>query len=873
MSSSADLATAASSAASEDVAARAHVTAPHALDLSQAASPEVSENVAARTHVTEAQAPDLSQSANASAALMAEQEAVPEQGLASEARPDGVGAAGSAGAGSTGTASNASELAAPPDAQPHASTVEAAPMASPAASDVLAVPAASAEPVMMGLEEQGTAGIDGVASGAPALADAETSASRASNSDRAASSEPALDLALTATSQPLSTHEGASASEPSDSTLAAGSDAAPATARMSVRDEGADSSERAQVAIGDEAVSASAVTRGSEEAPSAPADAATSHGEPRDGVDTLEASAVDAVALDEAVAADMPPRMPHAEHTTAYGIALPADELGEEAESQREATRPSPEARSSDDALTAASAPMSEAVAFADEQSEADQLLQARTDADSPVSIPGAAMLPVAEDPSVTSRNESTGTRDSAEAGPAGANTVRAPVDASSEQVVIGHAGAESASNTVPHGVHDSEPVAMDLAIAEVESAVDAAMSPVSDSDEHAAPNLSHAEAEASVVPAAPVSTAHTHVEAAPHGDRAADEHSAAARLPEESASVAEGAPVAHAATARLSVVAESHADSALVESAARAHADTEPGPMSAIPEERSAPEAPHRSIPPAPRAPIELDDLPASSSETMELASTWEFVGWQGGESNGTIGHVPETTWADRAVDLDGPALSAVPTEPAATEMPLASAWDFIQQPWQPSAGPASEVVSSLLAAASASTDTPSVGPAVTAEQVLAALEGVGTQGTLGKVLLAYCAGRFRRAFLLGESFGLARVGHAWGPGSDSPAVSALKVDLEAPSLLTAAMAAGTGPSVFKAPDCSQDEAIFSALGGEASSHLLVATVRNRGRPVAFVIADHGAEPVDASALEELTRVIEKASEAYERLPAARGA
>ncbi|WNZ64946.1 general secretion pathway protein GspE [Myxococcus sp. MxC21-1] len=226
-------------------------------------------------------------------------------------------------------------------------------------------------------------------------------------------------------------------------------------------------------------------------------------------------------------------------------------------------------------------------------------------------------------------------------------------------------------------------------------------------------------------------------------------------------------------------------------------------------------PEFTTRPVAPMPRAPIELDDLSGASDEPMQLASTWEFVGWQGGDDTGPIGHVPETTWADRGVDLDGPALS-----PAATEVPLASAWDFIQQPWQPTAAEPSDVITTLLAAAaSAATEGPMGGPSVTAEHVLSALDVVNTQGVLGRVVLAYCAGRFQRAFLLGESLGLARVGHAWGPGSDSAAVAQLKVDLEAPSLLHTAMTSA-GASVFDAPACPQDEAIFAALGGEGASH-----------------------------------------------------
>ncbi|MBZ4415858.1 hypothetical protein [Myxococcus sp. RHSTA-1-4] len=378
---------------------------------------------------------------------------------------------------------------------------------------------------------------------------------------------------------------------------------------------------------------------------------------------------------------------------------------------------------------------------------------------------------------------------------------------------------------------------------------------------------LSDSRATAEAEPSSSEHPAATGAEGAPQPDTtpppsvvAASEDAVTARAAAEPGSTSESTAQDSAPAATLGADAASVSVAASpVQASAQ---ESEPTSDTATPE---APE-PEQA---APRAPIELDDLPASSGDTMELASTWEFVGWQGHEGNGTIGHTAETTWADRAVDLDGPAVAAVPAEPPASEVPLASAWDFIQQPWQPPAGP-SELVTSLLAAASASTETPSGGPSVTAEQVLSALDAVGTQGTLGKVLLAYCAGRFRRAFLLGESLGLARVGHAWGPGSDSPAVSALKVDLEAPSLLTTAMA-GTGPSVFNAPSCAQDEAIFSALG-ETSSRLLVVALRSRGRPVAFVVADSGSEPVDSALLEDLARVVDKASEAYDRLPAYRG-
>ncbi|WP_240358657.1 general secretion pathway protein GspE [Myxococcus vastator] len=298
-------------------------------------------------------------------------------------------------------------------------------------------------------------------------------------------------------------------------------------------------------------------------------------------------------------------------------------------------------------------------------------------------------------------------------------------------------------------------------------------------------------------------------------------------------------------------------APAASIDASEPAANDGAPAPFGESPELATPPVAP------TPRAPIELDDLSGASDEPMQLASTWEFVGWQGGDDAGSIGHVPETTWADRVVDLDGPAAA-----PAATEVPLASAWDFIQQPWQPTAAEPSEVIATLLAAAaSASTEVPVGGPSVTAEHVVSALDVVNTQGTLGRVVLAYCAGRYRRAFLLGESLGLARVGHAWGPGSDSAAVAGLKVDLEAPSLLHTAMTSPSA-SVFDAPACPQDEAIFAALGGEGTSHLAVVAIRNRGQTVAFIVADPGAEPIAAPALDELTRIAQKASEAFSRLP-----
>ncbi|WP_223742305.1 hypothetical protein [Corallococcus sp. AS-1-12] len=309
-----------------------------------------------------------------------------------------------------------------------------------------------------------------------------------------------------------------------------------------------------------------------------------------------------------------------------------------------------------------------------------------------------------------------------------------------------------------------------------------------------------------------------------------------------------------------VALVSPSEASPSPEPSAPQAEAPSSEDPV-ALPKPRLvvAPPAPVRD-----RTPISLDDLPTSTEEPMQLASTWEFVGWHGGgEGEGAVGHSAETTWADRVVDLDVPAAAPAVSEDGVA---LASAWEFMQQPWQPQAAAQVDPAQALLAAASASTDTPVDGPAVTAEQVLSALDTADSQGMVGKVLLAYSAGRFRRAFLLGDSFGLARVGRAWGPGSDRPEVTALKVDLDTPSLFTSALN-GPSPSVFSAPQVPQDEAIFSALCGESESHLLVFPLHSRGQPVAFFVAEHGPAPLEVSMLEELGRIADRAVEICTRL------
>ncbi|RYZ37204.1 MAG: hypothetical protein EOO71_28980 [Myxococcaceae bacterium] len=327
---------------------------------------------------------------------------------------------------------------------------------------------------------------------------------------------------------------------------------------------------------------------------------------------------------------------------------------------------------------------------------------------------------------------------------------------------------------------------------------------------------------------------------------------------------VTAAAPDVPAPTQAAIAVAESGAPTQTPEPAASV---TEAPAPASTPEDTALPK-PRLVVAPAPavareRTPIALDDLPASSEEPMQLASTWEFVGWQGGEGEGTVGHSADSTWADRVVDLEGPTTSTSVSHEGGVA--LASAWEFMQHPWQPQATEQPDTVQALLAAASASTDTPANGPAITADQVLSALDTADSQGMVGKVLLAYSAGRFRRAFLLGDSFGLARVGRAWGLGSERPEVSALKVDLDAPSLLASALK-GPSPSVFNAPQGPQDEAIFSALC-ESESHLLVFPLHARGQPVAFFVAENGPAPVELDTLEELGRIADRAVEICTRL------
>lgn len=254
--------------------------------------------------------------------------------------------------------------------------------------------------------------------------------------------------------------------------------------------------------------------------------------------------------------------------------------------------------------------------------------------------------------------------------------------------------------------------------------------------------------------------------------------------------------------------------------------------------------------------------ELPAMPSGEMEVASSsLELVNWPQGESTPEPEAQPASHWARRAIEVDfseeAPGSSPAGSSPE-DEVPLASVHEFIPT-WEPSAEPAPTEASSSSTSESENT------PLVQFEEALAALREATTRGSLGKALLSYCRGRFSRGFLLGDTFGLARVGQAYGPGSDKPAVNALRVDLEAPSLLATAAADGK-PVVSSVPETQEDESLFSALG-ESFSHLVAAPIRLRERTVGFVVIDGGPSTFGDEELEELTKLVSAASEAYGRL------
>ena len=269
-----------------------------------------------------------------------------------------------------------------------------------------------------------------------------------------------------------------------------------------------------------------------------------------------------------------------------------------------------------------------------------------------------------------------------------------------------------------------------------------------------------------------------------------------------------------------------------------------------------ASPEVVEAAPEPKPRTPVEPIELSSEPAGDMHVASHLELM----------TDSKAASPWERRAIEVDFSEPAAGSSEAgdfgSQGEVPLASVFEFIPS-WDPSSASASEATdsdASLSEGAEASRT-----PSVSLEDTLAALQEATSRGALGKALLSYCEGRFSRGFLLGESFGVARVGRAYGPGSNKPAVSALQVDLEAPSLLAMA-AAGGGPVVSSTPESQEDEALFAALG-QSFSHLAAAAIRVRERAVGFMVIDGGASPFGPHDLDDLEKLLAAASEAYGRL------
>jgi hypothetical protein len=275
------------------------------------------------------------------------------------------------------------------------------------------------------------------------------------------------------------------------------------------------------------------------------------------------------------------------------------------------------------------------------------------------------------------------------------------------------------------------------------------------------------------------------------------------------------------------------------------------------------APEALASVVPESePRAtpvPVELPPMPDGE---MQVASPWDFMN-PGGQVDTAEGSESQSTWARRAIEVDFSAQEADSPEEGASGsrggVPLASVLDFVPS-WDPSAEPADPGAS--LDGSSGEAQSTQL---VQFQEALEALRQATTRAALGKALLSYCQGRFPRGFLLGETFGLARVGRAYGFGSNKPAVTALRVDLEAPSILARAAADGR-PIVSSTPESQEDEALFAALG-ESFSHLMAAPIRLYQCTVGFVVVDGGPSPFGTSELGELEQLVAAASEAYDRL------
>lgn len=249
----------------------------------------------------------------------------------------------------------------------------------------------------------------------------------------------------------------------------------------------------------------------------------------------------------------------------------------------------------------------------------------------------------------------------------------------------------------------------------------------------------------------------------------------------------------------------------------------------------------------------VEPMELPSEPAGEMEVSSEFD---------PSELSSDAASSWARRAIEVDflSPEGGATGVDTAAerNEVPLASVLDFVPS-WDPSVETPRDEAS---AQASAEREE---ARRVQLREAVEALQRATSRGELGKALLSYVRGRFPRGFLLGETFGSARVGRAYGEGSERPEVAALLVDLDAPSLLAMAAQAG-GPVVSSVPESQTDEALFAALG-ESFSHLMAVPLKMRERAVGFMVVDGGPSPFGAEELEEMGQLLAAASEVCGRL------
>ncbi len=237
--------------------------------------------------------------------------------------------------------------------------------------------------------------------------------------------------------------------------------------------------------------------------------------------------------------------------------------------------------------------------------------------------------------------------------------------------------------------------------------------------------------------------------------------------------------------------------------------------------------------------APIEVPlDGPEQS---IQLADAWEFVGWSAAEPSKEV---------DRSIELDG-------AEPAQAE--TVGVWDYLE--WQKQA----EANASRAADASGSSQTASA-DAVTLDEVKRNMASAPNASVATGAALSFLTRHFVRAFVLVERFGEATVWRTAGEGDSEPAVSSLRVDLNARSVLTDCLQHAAAVTHGRP---GEDEAIFRALA--PGGHAVVAPISVRGQAIAFLWADAGDGAADPSLVELVADVAAGLGAAYEQFEARR--